>query len=310
MYEYLTEIFTRQPIEYKYVIQITTTDGEQFEIYATPLLHDDKILKPVYDVKTKGYPLVLNSPRSLGTAEIKKTTTEILRGNNRFIQKTFKLFDIINVFKLDEFADLDNVFAVIPNLLFSNYSQMLIVDSENMTFVEMMNPVELKLDQNQEVIRFCQFNLRNEAPEYNLVYQNGKSFLLRNTLYLSPNEYTVYIMGANYFSINAHCGYIKVGTLIVWVVSTHILIRNIDDAGRDYRFVGHVTNVLPLIGAFKSICNMYQMVEISIHNPSSMYSYDEQNKTILFLGDFPMNFVSIDLQTIYSTTKNAQTCDI
>ena len=306
MYTYLTNVYSKNARPFTYNIKLEETGADVVFILAQ--LHKDGRRM---DVRRGAYVIEL-----LSMVEIsRQNLNNILTSLNNYDVENFKQifptkYDVSNVTETQ--MSLEEAFEQFGAILYSHYPSNYIYNSAYpISCVRMLNNKKISIDPDQEVIMFSK--LRNHSPniEYNLIsFGKYENYLARNTLMHMKGEPIVFVVDDDYVALSANCGYIQYNNTLVWLISKHILVSNINDRTSSFDAEILHSNVQNALPDFKNMLLYYNVLSTITTDDESIYTYDNNTEVLYFVGNFPCQQTDPAIERIYIETIKLYTNDI
>lgn len=303
--DYRLNLFTKNAKFFKLEISFKDLDTTTYNLSLDTLR--DKNGTKILDHRRNAYQLVVNSPIALDTESMQRIYNEVKRSVKGIFEITPRYVDIVTQSRYPH-QTFTNCFEQFGrNILCSNYPSNEIqdvlddyIDTKDIKRLNYEGDV-VKLIPEQEVFRLTDIRLKDTFPSVHCVLKNDCMDIFENILDHKRDELTVYIIHDDYVSLSAHVGYIQTyDNLIVWFVSGHILIPNLNERQRHFDpIIKCMTkiNTSNLLERFQEVLKALNFITVSVAYNKSIYSYESQ--TLVFIGEFPGDAVTIDIKEKY-----------
>ena len=304
--EYRLNLYTKNPGFFEIAISFTDVDNTDYDIWLHTI--QDKNNVKIHDKRRDAYQLVLASPIVLDAESIKRIYNEIKRTVKNVLEITPRYVDIVTESQYDnlQFSDCFDRFG--RNILCSEYPdneiQNVTRDLVQINEIKRLNYEDgrvVKLSPKQEVFRLSDITRKDTFPSVHCVLKDGYMNILQNTLDHKRNEHTVFTINDDYVALSPHVGYIQTyDDLYVWFVSAHVLVPNLTERIKhfdpDIKCMTKI-NTTNLLERFQEVLKTLNFVTVSTVHNRCIYSYEAQ--TLVFIGDFPVDVVTIDIKEKY-----------
>jgi hypothetical protein len=303
--EYRLNLYTDNPDFFEIAISFTDLDNTDYDIRLHTLRNENGA--KIRDKRRNAYQLMLTSPVPLDQESMKRIYNEIKRTVKKVFEITPRYIDIVSESQYDntQFSDCFERFG--RNILCSEYPnndiQDITTDLVETSEIKRLNydGQIVKLNPKQEVFRISDIIHKDTFPSVHCALKDGYMNILENTLDHKRNEHTVFTISDDYIALSPHVGYIQTyDDLFVWFVSTHVLVPNL--AERRKHFDPEIKcmtkiNTANLLERFQEVLKALNFITISTVYNRCIYSYE--SRTLVFIGDFPGDVVTIDIKEKY-----------
>jgi hypothetical protein len=303
--EYRLNLFTKDEDFFEIAISFTDVDNTDYDIRLHTLRAENG--SKIFDKRRNAYQLMLTSPIALDQESLRKIYNEIKRTIKHVFEITPRYIDVIveSRYADCQFSECFERFG--RNILCSEYPNNEIQDiSDNLIDINEIKHLNyngpiIKLNPKQEVFRLSDIIHKDTFPNVHCVLRDGYMNILENTLDHKRNEHTIYTIGDEYIALSPHVGYIQThDDLFVWFVSAHVLVPNLIERRRHFDpEVKYMTKIdtTNLLERFQEVLKALNFITVSTVHNRSIYSYESQ--TLVFIGDFPGDVVTIDIKEKY-----------
>lgn len=306
MYTYRLNFYTKNKNFIDVNVSFIDTYAEQYTLTLS-ILTDGNGNK-IYAPRKDGYPLVLTCPITFDEENLRLILAEIetqVRDMKRFVPR---YVDVVcenvpyNLLECYELYNENILCSVYPDNCIDNF-----IDIENRhikRFEE--DKTVIRMEPDQEVFRMCNIRKKDIFPCVNCIRQFDNTYVTFNALDLKYNEHTMLVMGDNFVSLSPHVGYLEFDdNLVVWLVSEHILVRDVYNRDIDFdvveKHMGKIDTV-NLMERFQEVIKDIGFICVAEIPNTSLYSYEFE--TLVFIGDFPGDVVSTAIHQKYLSYKN------